>query len=63
MEILLYVGKVSLYWVLLYLCYWLMLRKNTFFQWNRYYLLGSLVAAFALPFIIYPASAPQLPVL
>jgi hypothetical protein len=40
-----------------------MLRKNTFFQWNRYYLLGSLVAAFALPFIIYPASAPQLPVL
>jgi TonB family protein len=63
MEILLYVGKVSLYWVLLYLCYWLMLRKNTFFRWNRYYLLGSLLAAFALPFIIYPESAPELPVL
>lgn len=63
MEILLYVGKVSLYWVLFYLCYWLMLRKHTFFQWNRYYLVGSLFIAFALPFIIYPASAPELPVL
>lgn len=63
MEILIYIGKVSLYWVLLYGCYWLMLRKNTFFQWNRWYLLGSLLAAFALPEIIYPASAPELPVL
>lgn len=63
MENFLYIGKVSLYWVLLYLCYWLMLRKHTFFQWNRWYLLGSLLIAFALPEIIYPASAPELPVL
>lgn len=63
MEIFIYIGKVSLYWVLLYLCYWLMLRKHTFFQWNRWYLLGSLFIAFALPEIIYPASAPELPVI
>jgi len=63
MEIFIYIGKVSLYWVLLYLCYWVMLRKHTFFQWNRWYLLGSLFIAFALPEIIYPASAPELPVI
>ncbi|MBO9614254.1 MAG: TonB family protein [Dyadobacter sp.] len=63
MENFIYIGKVSLYWVLLYLCYWLMLRKHTFFQWNRCYLLGSLLIAFALPEIIYPASAPELPVI
>jgi TonB family protein len=63
MENLIYIGKVSLYWVLLYLCYWSMLRKHTFFQWNRWYLLGSLLVAFALPEIIYPASAPELPVI
>ncbi|MGX5855619.1 TonB family protein [Dyadobacter jiangsuensis] len=63
MENFIYIGKVSLYWVLLYLCYWLMLRKHTFFQWNRWYLLGSLLIAFALPEIIYPASGPELPVL
>ncbi len=62
METLLYIGKVSLYWVLFYLCYWLMLRKHTFFKWNRYYLLAALLAAFAFPFIIYPESAPRLPV-
>lgn len=63
METFIYIGKVSLYWVLLYACYWLMLRKHTFFQWNRWYLLGSLLIAFALPEIIYPASAPELPVI
>ncbi|SEJ43992.1 TonB family C-terminal domain-containing protein [Dyadobacter sp. SG02] len=63
MEIFIYIGKVSLYWVLLYACYWLMLRKHTFFLWNRWYLLGSLLVAFALPEIIYPASAPELPVI
>lgn len=63
METFIYIGKVSLYWVLLYACYWLMLRRNTFFQWNRAYLVGSLLAAFLLPEIIYPASAPELPVI
>ncbi|MCF0071425.1 TonB family protein [Dyadobacter sp. CY261] len=63
MEILIYIGKVSLYWTLLYGCYWLMLRRNTFFQWNRAYLIGSLLAAFLLPEVIYPASGPELPVI
>lgn len=61
METIIYFGKVSLYWILLYGCYWLLLRKHTFFQWNRAYLVGSLLVAFLLPEVIYPASAPELP--
>jgi TonB family protein len=63
MKMLLYAGEVSLYWIMLYACYWLMLRNHTFFKWNRYYLIGSLFAAFALPFVIYPETAPPLPVI
>ncbi|GGB79084.1 M56 family metallopeptidase [Dyadobacter sediminis] len=63
MEMLLYIGKVNLYWVLLLACYRLMLRNHTFFQYNRIYLLGSIVVAFALPFVIYPADAPPIPVI
>lgn len=51
METLLYLAKVNTYWLLFYACYWLLLRKHTFFQWNRFYLLGSLIVAFALPAI------------
>jgi len=63
MEMLLYIGKVNLYWILLFACYRLMLRNHTFFQWNRIYLLSSLIVAFALPFVIYPSDAPSLPVI
>ena len=62
METLLYIGKVNLYWILLFACYQLMLRNHTFFQWNRFYLLGSLMVAFLLPMLIYPANAPTIPV-
>lgn len=58
MEILIYVAKVSLYWTLFYACYQLLLRHQTFFVWNRIYLISSLLVSFALPFIIYPESAP-----
>jgi len=61
MEILIYVGKVSLYWTLFYTCYWLLLRQQTFFIWNRIYLISALLISFALPFVIYPESAPAIP--
>ena len=51
METLLYLAKVNAYWLLFYACYWLLLRKHTFFHWNRFYLLGTLLIAFALPAI------------
>jgi TonB family protein len=63
MELLIYIGKVSLYWTLFYACYWLFLRQHTFFQWNRFYLLGAIIFSFALPFLIYPESGPRMPVI
>ncbi|MGX5855620.1 TonB family protein [Dyadobacter jiangsuensis] len=63
METLLYLAKVNAYWLLFYACYWLLLRKHTFFYWNRFYLLGTLVIAFALPFIHFaePVSTLYVP--
>jgi TonB family protein len=58
-----YLAQVSLYWLLLYACYWLLLRRHTFFGWNRAYLLASLLGAFALPLVEYPEAAPVVPVL
>jgi TonB family protein len=63
METIIYLGKVNLYWILLYACYHLALRKHTFFQLNRFFLLGFLPLAFVLPLIIYPATAPPIPVI
>jgi TonB family protein len=58
MEALVYLGKVCLYWMAFYSCYWLFLRRNTFFVWNRVYLLVALTGSFLLPFLSYPSSAP-----
>lgn len=64
METLLYFGKVNIYWILFYACYWLLFRKHTFFVWNRAYLIGSLLISFLLPIISIPeteqAAAPTL---
>ncbi|REA56362.1 hypothetical protein DSL64_27085 [Dyadobacter luteus] len=53
METLLYLAKVNVCWILFYGCYWLFFRKHTFFQWNRLYLLVSLLASFAVPLITF----------
>ncbi|WP_373330840.1 TonB family protein [Salmonirosea aquatica] len=62
MELLIYVAKLSAYWIALYILYALFLRHHTFLRWNRTYLLGSLVLSFALPLVQYPESAPPMPV-
>ncbi len=53
--------QANLYWMALYACYALFLRRQTFLHWNRAYLLGSLLAAFALPLVQYPEAAPAVP--
>jgi TonB family protein len=63
MEIFIYAAKVGLYWGLFYLFYQLLLRRYTFFFWNRFYLVGTLVASLVLPFVSYPESAPDVPVI
>ncbi|MCF2446159.1 TonB family protein [Dyadobacter sp. CY345] len=61
METLIYLGKVNVYWILFYACYWFLFRKNTFFVWNRCYLIGSLLVSFVLPFIHFPDNARVMP--
>lgn len=58
MDSLVYFGKVNLYWVLFYACYWLVFRNHTFFKWNRAYLTGSLVVAFLVPLIEFSDRIP-----
>ncbi len=39
--------------------YYLLLRKETFFQWNRMFLIGSAITATILPLIHLPVNDPQ----
>ncbi len=57
MDLLIWAGKVSLYWLFLYGCFHFFLRKLTHFRWNRAYLLASLLLPLALPFIRFPEAA------
>ncbi len=50
-----YLILANLYLAVFYGFYRLFLRKGTFFQWNRVYLLGTSVLAFVLPLAEYPA--------
>ena len=49
-----YFLNASLYLLLFYGCYWLLLRRNTFFRLNRVYLLVSVGLSFVLPLISLP---------
>lgn len=57
MDLLIWAGKVSLYWLFLYGCFHFFLRKLTHFRWNRAYLLASLLLPLVLPFIHFPEAA------
>ncbi|MEO1438433.1 MAG: M56 family metallopeptidase, partial [Bacteroidota bacterium] len=46
-----YLIKVSACWALFYMLYFLLLRKETFFQENRIYLLFSLLVSLVFPFL------------
>ncbi len=63
-----YLLRANLYLILFFGCYFLLLRRHTFFMLNRIYLLASVGLALGLPFVqlptetvvILPAVAPQL---
>ncbi|MDB5240407.1 MAG: energy transducer TonB [Spirosoma sp.] len=57
MNALAYFLNASLYLILFYSCYWLMLRRNTFFGLNRAYLLASVGLSFVMPLIELPGKA------
>ena len=46
-----YIIKLSGTLMVMYLFYWLVLRRLTFYNSNRWYLLGYSIAAFVIPFI------------
>ncbi|RRA99109.1 M56 family metallopeptidase [Larkinella rosea] len=54
-----YLLKANLFLVLFYACYWIWLRKHTFFRLNRAYLLGSVLLSLALPLVELPAEAVE----
>lgn len=49
-----YACKVALFWLGSYLVYRFFLEKETFLNWNRVYLLGTLVLGLVLPLISIP---------
>ena len=58
-----YLSITSLYLILFYGCYALLLHRNTFFELNRAYLLTSIVLSLMLPFVELPTgTADSLPV-
>jgi len=57
MSLLEYLIKLNLGLLLCLALYWLAFRRLTFFQWNRFYLLGSLVLSLTLPLLNMPVKA------
>lgn len=52
-QLLIYIGKTSIYLLIFILVYNLFLRRTTFFHFNRFYLLGGLILSFILPLYQY----------
>jgi len=50
-EFILYLLKASLGIIIFYIVYWALLRKETFFKANRFFLVSSLIISLILPFI------------
>lgn len=60
MSFLLYLFKVSIAVALFFMAYRLVFRRFTFFRFNRFFLLGSLVISLFLPLVNFPAgTAPH----
>lgn len=51
--------KANLYGLLFASCYWLLLRRHTFFGLNRAYLLASVVLSLTLPLVTLPAKTVE----
>jgi len=48
-----YLGKVSVLLSIFFLAYFFLLRKETFFNANRWYLLAGILTSIALPFVLF----------
>lgn len=61
METLIYILKVNLYCTVFYVCYYILLRRHTFFALNRFYLVGTLCLSLLLPFVEFTETVRVLP--
>ncbi len=53
METFIYIAKSASVLTLFYLVYFIVLRKDTFFSTNRYFLVGGIMASLLLPFLVF----------
>ncbi|MCB0386552.1 MAG: hypothetical protein KDD43_14260, partial [Bdellovibrionales bacterium] len=54
-----YLLQVSLCWLIFYLLYYFWLSRETFFDLNRWYLLGTLFLGLVIPFMPSPFVAQE----
>lgn len=54
-----YLFETGICLFLLYLAYWMFLRKETYFNFNRLYLVGSILLALTVPLLHLSVSIPQ----
>lgn len=57
-----YLLKASLVLLIFYICYQLLLRKDTFFKTNRWFLLAGLIMAMCLPLVVIPIYTEYTPI-
>ena len=57
-----YLLKASAIIAIFYVSYKLFLQRDTFFEWNRGYLLMGLITAFTIPFIVIPIYIERVPI-
>lgn len=57
-----YLLKASVVICLFYLCFFILLKKETFFQQNRWFLLTGLIIALVFPLIVIPVYIPIEPI-
>ncbi|MBO3116272.1 hypothetical protein J4050_05905 [Winogradskyella sp. DF17] len=57
-----YLLKASVIISVFYVCYYVLLKKETFFQHNRWFLLLGLVTAVTLPLVVIPIAIPAEPI-
>ena len=54
--IIIYLIKAAIFQALLFTCYWLLLRRDTFYKMNRFYFIGGLLLSLIVPLINFDIS-------
>jgi len=55
--IIIYLIKAAIFQALLLACYWLLLRRDTFYKMNRFYFIGGLILSLIVPLVNFDISS------